>query len=369
MRLILILFLFFASLHASEAPLVKTLRAGETHAGDYFARGQTVEISGTVGGDLYVYGGQVFIDGTVQGNVLVAGGAVNIDGVVGQNVRALAGQVVINGSVGRNVTTLCGSLELQPSAKIENNVIAMAGNADLAGSIGGNVRVGCSSLRLASLVAGNVTAYVNQVRITSKARIDGAFEYWSNSDALIDKAARLQGGVTHHPSFFYTLSKGGVLKGLRFGTALLPIIMNFLYTLGLGLILMRYFPQSIQRALSALVQNPLHTALVGVVVLVLLPLLSLLFLMSVLGVPFAITLIAVNVFAFYTAKIFSILWIEKMLFRKYFEKHRHLLFFLGLIVYFTLTAIPKVGSIIAFAAMLMGLGAMVRGRLIAVEKR
>ena len=99
---------------------------------------------------------------------------------------------------------------------------------------------------------------------------------------------------------------------------------------------------------------------------VLLPLLSLLFLMSILGMPFAITLIAVNVFAFYTAKIFSILWIEKLIFKTRFEKHKKMLFTFGLIVYFTLTSIPKIGPLVAFIAMILGLGAMVRGRLISL---
>lgn len=368
-KLILLVVVFLSvSLDAKEAALVKVLPANTTHSGDYFVRGQTVEISGTVTGDLYVLGGQVFIDGAVHGNVLVAGGTVNIEGRVDQNVRAIAGQVVISGSVGRSATVLSGSLEVQPSAVVGKNIIAMSGNVDLAGSVHGNALLGTSSLRLAGGIAGGVKAYVNQMRVTSKANIEGGLEYWSSSDALIDPTARILGGTVHHPSFFYSISKGKIIQSLRFGSALLPILMNFLYTLGLGLILMRYFPQSIKRAVGALLQNPIHTALVGIVVLVLLPLLSLLFLMSVLGVPFAITLIAVNVFAFYTAKIFTVLWLEKLLFRKRFEKHKQVFFTLGLMVYFTLAAIPTVGTIISFAVMLMGLGAMVRGRLISVEK-
>ncbi|MCP5492553.1 MAG: polymer-forming cytoskeletal protein [Chlamydiales bacterium] len=369
MRKLVCFFLFFLSVsaYAKDGALIKVLPANSSHLGDYFVRGQTVEISGTVTGDLYVLGGQVFIDGTINGNVLVAGGTVNIEGRVDQNVRSLAGQVVISGSVGRSVTVLSGSLEVQPSAVISKNLIAMSGNVDLAGSVHGNALLGTSSLRLAGGVGGGVTAYVNQMRVTSKANVEGGLEYWSSSDALIDSTAHIIGGVVHHPSFFYSISKGKIIQSLRFGSTILPILMNFLYTLGLGLILMRYFPHSIKRAVGALLQNPVHTALVGIVVLVLLPLLSLLFLMSVLGVPFAITLIAVNVFAFYTAKIFTVLWLEKLIFRKHFEKHRRLFFTIGLMVYFTLATIPTVGTIISFAIMLMGLGAMVRGRLIMKE--
>lgn len=346
--------------------LIDVLSKDEIVNGDYFARGSTVEISGVVNGDVYILGGQVFIDGQINGNLLVCGGAVQVEGSVVNNVRAACGQVAISGNIGGSVTSLCGTLKILPSAKIGKSVVTLAGNTDLSGDIGGSVYVGTSSLRIADTIRGSVTAYVNTLRITSRANVIGPLEYWSNSDALADKNANLSGGIIHHPSFFYSLSQGKILKGLRFGSTLLPILMNFLYTLGLGLILMRYFPQNIQRALHALKINPVHSFFTGVVMVVLLPLLSLLFLMSILGMPFAITLIAVNVFAFYTAKIFSILWIEKLIFKTRFEKHKKMLFTFGLIVYFTLTSIPKIGPLVAFIAMILGLGAMVRGRLISL---
>ncbi|HPE84634.1 MAG TPA: polymer-forming cytoskeletal protein, partial [Chlamydiales bacterium] len=287
---------------------------------------------------------------------------------VKDNIRLAAGQATISGSVGGNVTALSGTVEVQPSAMIGGSFVGLAGNIDVAGPVHGQVYVGTSNLRLSNGVQGDVTAYVNHLRVTSKAQIEGQLEYWSNTKASIDSGAQIIGPTVHHPSFFYSIAEGKVVKSLRLGTKLLPLVMNFLYTLALGIILMRYFPKSIEQGLKAIKKNLVHTVLTGVVILVLLPLVSLLFLMSVLGAPFAITLIAVNVFAFYTAKIFTIIWAQTLVFSKRFEKHKKLYFALGLIVYFVLTMIPHVGDIIAFAAMLIGLGAMTRGRVIAMEK-
>ena len=364
LRLILSLF-FCVFLSAAD---VQTVPKSKTIEGNHFVRGKTVEISGVINGDLYVFGGQVFIDGTVNGNVLVAGGTVQMEGQVKENIRLAAGQATISGTVGGNVTALSGTVEVQPSAVIDGSLVGLAGNIDLAGAVHGQVYVGTSNLRLSNGIQGDVTAYVNNMRITSKAQIEGQLEYWSNTKASIDPAAKILGGTVHHPSFFYSITEGKVVKSLRLGTKLLPLLMNFLYTLALGIILIRYFPKGIEQGLKAIKKNPIHTVLTGIVILVLLPLVSLLFLMSVLGAPFAITLIAVNVFAFYTAKIFTIIWVQTLIFRKRFEKYKKLYFTLGLIVYFIVTMIPHVGDIIAFAAMLLGLGAMVRGRIIALEK-
>ncbi len=96
----------------------------------------------------------------------------------------------------------------------------------------------------------------------------------------------------------------------------------------------------------------------GVLLLVLLPLVFLLLLITILGVPFALTLMAFNILGFYTAKVYSILWVSNWLGEKV-GLHRHNLwaFFLIVVIYFGLSAIPVFGSILAFVAMLFGLGA------------
>ena len=229
-------FLFALSALFADKNGMIILSKGKVHDGDYFVRGSTVEISGTVNGDLYVLGGQVFIDGTVKGSVLLAGGSTNIEGLIEQNLRMVAGQLVLSGSVGGSATLLAGTIKFLPSAKVENSVVALGGNVDLSGNIGDGLYVGASSLRLADSVKGNVKTYVNKLRVSSNANIDGKLEYWSSSKAEISDQAQVKGGVIHHPSFFYTAMQNKFIKSLRFGSKLLPLIMNFLYSLVLGLI-------------------------------------------------------------------------------------------------------------------------------------
>ena len=93
------------------------------------------------------------------------------------------------------------------------------------------------------------------------------------------------------------------------------------------------------------------------------PLVVLALLITIVGVPFALTLLAINVISLYTAKILSILWISKHLFyRLDFRKHIRLYFAFGLIVYFLLTLIPYFGTALSLAALLMGLGGLILGK-------
>jgi len=331
---------------------------------DYFAYGRSVEISGTVNGDIYVFGGQVFFDGTVNGDIIAVAGSIEIAGTVSHDVRLLAGQASISGHIGRNLSGVTATIELAPSAVIGNNVVIVSGNADLESRINNNARLYASSVRISDHIDGKVTANVGRMRITSKANIGGELEYWSNNTALIDPNAHIGGGVSHHPSFFYKVFHGKLSTILRISSKLAALLMNFFYSFIVGLILIRYFRPRIDRTIDTLNQKPLQSLIAGVVLLFLLPITFLAFVITILGMPFALTLLSLTVVTFYTAKILSILWVSKLIFYRFdFQRHIRLYYAFGLIVYFILTTIPYFGTVISVAALLLGLGGGVLGKM------
>jgi len=373
-RIFLTVFFFFFSLAvAKETPPTEKdgknvldiviLPAGKTHDGDYFAYGDNVEISGTVTGDVYIAGGQVFIDGLVMGDVLVAGGSVDIRGEVQNNIRVIAGQTTISGKVGHNVTVIAGNAQFTGSALIQGNVVCCAGNVDLASLVGSNATFAASNLRISGQIQKNLEAYVGQLRLTSKAKIGGNLEYRSNTVAYVDPGAQILGQLTHHPSLFHGLFKGRFFQSILVGSKIAGLLMNFLYSLAVGIILIRVFPHRLEKALEALEERPWKSLAFGAMLLILLPLASLILLMTILGIPFALTLLALNVIGFYTAKIFSIFWVSNAtLPRIGFKKNKLTTYSVGLICYFLITSIPFLGTLVAFIAMLFGLGAGVFGQ-------
>lgn len=331
---------------------------------DYFVHGRTVEISGTVNGDLYVMGGQVFIDGTVNGDVLALGGSIEISGTVSNDVRLLAGQVLVTGDIQRSFTGVAATLELSPSSRVGRSAVIVSGNADIESSIGRNLRLYSSSVRISNQVRGKVSASVGQLRLTSKTVIDGPLEYWSNKTALIDPNAVVKGGVIHRPSFFYDLMHNKMFRWLKIGSKFAGLVMNFFYSFIIGLIMLRYFPQRINSTIEMLNTKPAQSAVAGIVLIFLLPIIMLALVITILGVPFALTLLSLTVVGFYTAKILSILWLSTHLFRRFeYKKHRKLYFSFGLIVYFIITLIPYLGALITAAALILGIGGAVLGKI------
>ncbi len=364
-RLILfMLFFFYSALWAEEGlPTVEAsdvivLPTGAVYQGDYFAFGDSVEISGEVNGDVYVLANQIVIDGKINGDVIAAGGSLDISGIVARNVRCIAGQVLISGNIGNNVTVVAGNAQLLVPATVGNNVVITAGNVDLSSKIGADATIVASNLRISSYIANKLQAYVGQLRITSRAHINGGVDYRSSTIAWIDQGAVIQGQITHHPSLVHELVKGTWIQSLLVGGKVVAVLMNFVYTLVVGIILIKMFPKNLESALHVLKVSPWKAFSWGLMLLILLPLASLILLMTILGVPFALTLIAANIIGFYTAKIYSVFWISNWVFGKFkFRVNRLPVLTCGLVLYFLLISIPILGVIISFAAMLFGLGA------------
>lgn len=366
MRLILCFLLFCVNGFANVTPSgrdIVILPANQTVHGNYYALGDSVEISGTVTGDVYVLAGQVFIDGHVQGDVLALGGSVEISGRVGNNIRVLAGQVTLSGEVNKNITVVTASFQVLPSADLQGNVVCVAGNADIGSAVAENVTVFGSNLRISNELHKNLDAYVGQLRLTSKAVIDGNVMYGTSTVALIDPGAKIKGEVAFATSYVSRLFEGSWLKGLLVGSQIAALLMNFFYSLIVGVILIRLFPKTVDYALLALKTEYWKALIYGLVLLILLPLASLVLLMTILGAPFALTLIAFNIIGFYTAKILTILWASNAVLHKFGLKlGRVLTLCLGLVAYFLVTAIPVFGTIVALVTMLFGVGAAVIGR-------
>lgn len=335
------------------------LPQGEVHEGDYFAGGNSVEIAGVVTGDVFVYGTQIFIDGNVHGDVIAIGGSVSITGRVEGDVRIVSGQVTIAGDVMGSVTLVTGNGELLPSGKVGNNLVAITANIDMNMPIRNNATVFASNARLAGFVGKNVEAIVGTIHVTSTAAVDGSLNYWSTDQAKISPRAKVRDVVYHQSVEWKEYASGTFLVAVRYITKYLSLLMNFFYSFIMGLIIMRFFPRKVHGALRAITERPVMAFASGAIVLIVIPIAFLALLISVIGAPFALTLMAVNLFGLYTVKVVVILWVMAHFFPQRFQRKKRSFLFLGLIAYFIVTAIPYLGWIVAVVSMLLGLGALI----------
>ena len=339
---------------------IVTLPAGEVINQDYFAVGESIEISGTVNGDVYAAGGHVLVDGTIDGDLLVAGGKVTISGSVLQDVRVAGGEITISGRVGRNVTIGGGSIELTRSAIIQGGLVAGGGNVLLAGLVEQNAIIGAGNLIVSNAINGHLKAMAGVIRLTSNAQVTQDVIYWSGQEASIDTQAKIAGVVTRKQLPPEAIPSTEGLVASLIGLFLVFKLASFFSTLLLGLLIMRMYPKFFQQGIKHLQQEPLKVVGLGFLFLFLTPLLVGLLSITIIGLPLAAVILAVLIVYLYVSRILVIAWAGHRLFAWFgkgqYEKGA---FVGGLLLYSFLTFFPVVGHLVTFFTILCGLGTLI----------
>lgn len=294
-----------------------------------------VETGETVDG-LSAYGGTVIVRGTVNGDLEAFAGDVFVDGEVTGDVSAYAGNVRIRGDVGGDVSAAAGNVVVEAPATINGSLEASAGSIVIAGTVRGNVQA----------AGGTIT-------LTESATIDGDVEYavgdegeFQNQGATVGGAVRQNPDLDAGPSGLPSLPSGTLL------------VYGILVNLVLGAVLLVLFPSVAARAASRVADEPLRTGGIGLLALVGVPVVLVLFAITIVGLP--ITIFGALLFAFLvwvaavTGRFAVGMWLVSLL----DVDSRWAGLLVGVVGVALLKQVPYIGGVVEFVVLLLGLGSL-----------
>ncbi len=322
---------------------VVTLPENQVVNKDYFAAGRNVSLDGTVNGDAYLAGGDVNVNGVINGDLLIAGGNVTISGLVTGNIRGAGGNIIVNGKVGRNVSLAGGQINLGPNANISGSLTSAGGNLTILGPVG----------KEANLAGG-------QINLGNTARIKGDVTYWSRNPANISSEASISGAVTHNiPPQTTRPQAVQVSKTALAGIFTTVKVFSFISALLIGFLILKLIPEYTSFVAEVVRAHWLRSLGIGLLALAVTPLLVILLLVTVIGIPFALLWIVFLGFGLWLSKIFVSVALGSAL-TKYFKKNwnAYLIYTSGLAIISLIGLIPIVGGIVGFIVALIGLGAI-----------
>ncbi len=179
-----------------------------------------------------------------EGNAVAVMGPLKVDGTVDGNAVTVMGSSTINGTVSGNAVAVLGSLKLGPKARVEGDVVTVGGHLDRDPS---------------AYVGGKI---VNQAV--------GA-EIYENEDA----SAWFEHGLRHG-------------RLLTFAPHVVAVWMITLVLAGIYILLAWIFPSGVTRCADTLEKRPGLTLLVGFLSIMALPLIFVLLLVTIVGIPVAV---------------------------------------------------------------------------------
>ncbi len=270
----------------------------------------------------------------------------------GNNYTLAAGQSV-NSLVafGCNVT-------IEQGATVRGDLADFGSNVSVAGTIGGNVITfgGNVSLTETAVVNGSINSVGGNIRRAAGAQVNGGVNSGNGNVAPIPPIAPVA-PVQPIPSSPFT-------NAFNFGFNILGGIVTAVAFAALGALIVLFAPEPTRRVGSAVETKPLNVAGVGCLTLIVLPILGLLLVITVIGIPVALILMLAAILAWVFGWIaIGFLTGEKIL--RAFQAREILpviAVILGVLILTLISQVTFIGWLVSLVVGLLGIGAVVLTR-------
>lgn len=259
----------------------------------YIAGGNVRPVA-PIKGDLYAAGGRITVEQPVAGDATLAGGAVTVRAPIGEDLRAAGGDINIENTVGGELYASGGNITLSKAAVVADAVTLYAGNVTIEGKINGPLKVYSQKIVLNGEVAGDVELNAEQIELGPQAKLAGALRYPSNAQFKTAEGVTISGMVTRgdamngRPDTHHDREWHGQMMGSGSGWA--SSIASFVALLAASALFLLVFTRFSQRASSRIRTTPWPSLAAGLAVLLGTPMLAMLLLITLIGIPLGIAL-------------------------------------------------------------------------------
>ncbi len=269
-----------------------------TVRGNVYRAGGNVRPAMPVKGDLYAAGGRVTLEHPVQGDATLAGGAVTVRAPVGEDLRAAGGDINIESTVGGELYVSGGNITLSNTAVVADAVTLYAGNVSIEGKINGPLEVYAQKVVLNGEVARDVELNAEQIELGPRAMLGGALRYSSNAQFKTAEGVMIGGAVTRggamngRPDMHRDREWHGQMMGSGTGWAgtIASTAVSFVALLAAAALFLIVFTGFSRRASVRMLAAPWPALGAGVAVLLGTPMLAMLLLITLIGIPLGIVL-------------------------------------------------------------------------------
>ena len=334
-----------------------TIGEGEVIDDDLYLIGTTIVVNGNVNGDLFAVGTTIEINGTVNGNVSLAGTDVIINGTVSHGARIAANSVTIAGTVAEDALLLSNIADLIAGGVVGRDLILTVATMTIDGTVERRVAGVADKVTHNGSIGAEFDMSLANLTITDGASIGGDLTYRSENEAEIAGGADI-GGETMHEMVAETTDTdlGFSFDSIAVGIA--GLIMTAVY----GTVFLLVFPRLAITASNQLLENPLMSIGMGIVFLIVVPIVSILVMITVVGIPVGLIALVLYGIALFSAQVFVGMTIGRLILSFFADGNRRLIQFfgllIGLLILYGISFIPYVGPWAPLVVIILGLGGL-----------
>ncbi|HCW32527.1 MAG: hypothetical protein UT55_C0009G0011 [Candidatus Peregrinibacteria bacterium GW2011_GWE2_39_6] len=342
-------FLIIKTVNAFNYQIGETISTTNSLPDDFYTAAGNLNIKNPVNGDLNALGGKVKIDDTIAGDLFLIAGQAEINGNIQDDARIAGGQIVINGNIGDDLIVRAGKVIINKTAIIGGDVIIRGGIVEINGVVKGNVSARGAKLHLNGEVDGDLNlrgttinlrgdvkgntnvAAIRDISIDQSAVFGGNIVYWQPLDKNNFKDSSHVGTIQFDPRLRFRVQDLTTLGPITSQTYLVSRfqLIALLASILILFLIILFTHHPFKEALKSLNQSWPTNFFYGLLYFIITPLMALLLLISLIGIPLGIVLIGFYLGSLYLAKILVSLIITRWGAERYHKNWTKLQFFLA----------------------------------------
>jgi len=343
----------FAIDFRSETSFV--LPAGETVDREIWLMASEVRVEGTLLQDSFIFGVSNLLSGTARSDLWAAGEDVRVSGTAGDDLRVAGRSVVVEGRTQGNLMAAGESLHLTAEAEVLGDVTLAGETIVLQGTLARGLEAVGKQVTLGGVVNGDVRIAATDIAVLKGTRIEGNLEYLSVKELFLDDSVHVGGKLIRRSLQPAERAWSDVLVWQCY---------LFLAALLVGMAMLAVFPDWTGRSVRCLRQATWRCGLVGVISFCLLPVVSGLLVVTLIGIPLGLLLGGAFAGLVYLSKIVVALSLGGAILRRRGPQSYARAFgvlVVGLVLIYGCGMLPMIQSALWLLMAFYGMGALLLG--------
>ena len=333
---------------------VQRVERGDVHQRDLYAASYRVEIEGRLDGDLVAWARRLSVDGQIEGDLFGGAETVDIQGTVGDSTRVVASNVTVGGTIAGDLIAAGGVVFLFDDARVAGRLIVASGVLRLDGTVDGDVWARVGEVVIGGTVQGSANIATDRLELAPGARILGDLDYTARTPLSPEAIARVAGAVRFNE--VVEEEPGGI-------TTWGVLIWIWLTSAALfaGILSVALFRRLVPSLVSAVEGQAVIGTLLGFAAFLVVPAAAGVAMVTLVALPVGVVAVLLYVVALYLAKLPIAAWAGGRVLALAGRPNAspYVTMTIGILVLYTLFAIPYLGGLMWLIATWLGLGAMV----------
>lgn len=356
------LFVVFAGLSFSSVKAIEDddfIVTSSEQRKELFQADDNLNISGIYDGTVFFAGSNVTSSSTINGIGFIAGQTLDISGVA--NYGFFAGNVVnIQGTINNDLFVTGNTISIKDNAKVGRDTYLFASNVSLVNTIiSRNLYISSVDVNISNTtILGNVNVNASNIVFGDNVNISGTLKY--NDDASITNINKVNAGAT-----LVSVTEKDDIEDV-WGNKIVNFVISLIGMILIGIILYGIWSNLFKKCSNTMKNYTfgkcLSDIVIGFLILIAVPVISIMLMITIIGIPISIITLISYIISIYLTTIFVGYLLGNFIITKIF-KHKengYLAIVLGVFVIKLIELVPFIGGIVCFIVICLGLSLIVK---------